>query len=89
MAAAISISSSRWRRHPLPGETLLGTAYHEYPGGKGLNQVVAATRAGAAAAFVSALGDDAAGDRLAAVLAEEGIDAPPCNASPARRPVGR
>ena len=62
-------------RHPAPGETLLGTAYNEYPGGKGLNQVVAATRAGAAAAFVSALGDDAAGDRLAAVVADEGIDA--------------
>ena len=61
-------------RHPRPGETLLGTEYHEYPGGKGLNQVVAATRAGADAVFVSALGDDAAGDRLAAVLAEEGID---------------
>jgi ribokinase len=62
-------------RHPLPGETLLGTDYHEYPGGKGLNQVVAATRAGATTAFVSALGDDPAGDRLSAVLAEEGIDA--------------
>jgi ribokinase len=62
-------------RHPQPGETLRGTAYHEYPGGKGLNQVVAAKRAGAAAAFVSALGDDVAGDRLAAVLAEEGIEA--------------
>jgi ribokinase len=62
-------------RHPAPGETLLGIAYDEYPGGKGLNQVVAATRAGAAAAFVSALGDDAAGDRLAAVVADEGIDA--------------
>jgi ribokinase len=62
-------------RHPVPGETLLGIDYHEYPGGKGLNQVVAATRAGAASAFVSALGDDAAGDLLAAVLADEGIDA--------------
>jgi ribokinase len=61
-------------RHPVPGETLLGTDYHEYPGGKGLNQVVAATRAGAAAAFVSAFGDDAAADRLAAVLADEGVD---------------
>ena len=61
-------------RHPTPGETLLGTTYHEYPGGKGLNQVVAATRAGAACAFVSALGDDTAGDRLAAVVAAEGID---------------
>ena len=62
-------------RHPAPGETLLGTSYHEYPGGKGLNQVVAVTRAGGAAAFVSALGDDAAGDQLADVLAGEGITA--------------
>jgi ribokinase len=61
-------------RHPRPGETLLGVGYHEYPGGKGLNQVVAARRAGGATAFVSALGDDAAGDGLAAVLAGEGID---------------
>ena len=62
-------------RHPLPGETLLGTGYHEYPGGKGLNQVVAATRAGASSAFMSAFGDDAAGDQLVAVLADESIDA--------------
>jgi ribokinase len=48
--------------------------YQEYPGGKGLNQVVAARRAGGATAFVSALGDDAAGDALAAVLDGEGID---------------
>ena len=59
-------------RHPAPGETLLGSSYHEYPGGKGLNQVVAATRAGGAAAFVSALGDDAAGDQLAEVLGGRG-----------------
>ena len=59
----------------MPGETLLGSSYHEYPGGKGLNQVVAATRAGGAAAFVSALGNDAAGDQLAEVLAAEGIAA--------------
>jgi ribokinase len=61
-------------RHPVPGETLLGTRYVEYPGGKGLNQVVAATRAGGECAFSSALGDDAAGDRLAAVLDDERID---------------
>jgi ribokinase len=61
-------------RHPHPGETILGSAYHEYPGGKGLNQAVAARRAGGECAFVAALGDDAAGDRLAAILGEEGID---------------
>jgi ribokinase len=61
-------------RHPLPGETILGTDYHEYPGGKGLNQVVAARRAGSECAFVTALGDDDAGARLAAVVDAEGID---------------
>lgn len=61
-------------RHPSPGETVLGGSYHEYPGGKGLNQAVAATRAGARCSFVTALGDDAAASRLAAVLADEGID---------------
>ena len=62
-------------RHPRPGETLLGTAYDEYPGGKGLNQVVAAARAGGRCTFVSALGDDGAGDDLAAVLVADGVAA--------------
>jgi ribokinase len=61
-------------RHPAPGETILATGYHEYPGGKGLNQVVAARRAGGACTFVTALGDDDAGARLAAVVDAEGID---------------
>jgi ribokinase len=61
-------------RHPLPGETILGTDYREYPGGKGLNQVVAARRAGGECTFVTALGDDDAGARLAAVVDGEGID---------------
>jgi ribokinase len=61
-------------RHPAPGETILGTEYHEYPGGKGLNQVVAARRAGGVCTFVSAIGDDDAGVHLAAVVDAEGID---------------
>jgi ribokinase len=32
---------------PAPGETVIGLSYHEHPGGKGLNQAVAAARAGA------------------------------------------
>lgn len=62
-------------RLPGPGETVSGTAYHEYPGGKGLNQAVAAARAGARTAFVGAVGRDSAGDVLLAVMAEEHIDA--------------
>ena len=62
-------------RHPLPGETLLGRDLAEFAGGKGLNQAVAAARSGAQTAFVGALGDDPAGDRLRRVLADDAIDA--------------
>jgi ribokinase len=61
-------------RRPAAGETVHGTAFAEHPGGKGLNQAVAAARAGAAVAFVGAVGRDAAGDTLRAVLAAEHID---------------
>ena len=61
-------------RHPLPGETLIGTDFHEYPGGKGLNQAVAAARAGARTAFICALGDDAAGRFLHSIASGEGLD---------------
>jgi ribokinase len=66
---------ARAERHPSPGETLLGTALAEHPGGKGLNQAVAAARSGAHVAFVGALGDDDAGRRLRAVLEADGIAA--------------
>ena len=51
---------------------MLGTSYAEHPGGKGLNQAVAAARSGARVAFVAAVGADAAGERLRAVLADDG-----------------
>lgn len=59
---------------PIPGETVIGTDYAEHPGGKGLNQAVAARRAGARTAFIGCLGDDPAGDRLHHLLADEGVD---------------
>lgn len=61
-------------RLPLPGETVHGSTYAEHPGGKGLNQAVAAARAGATVAIVGAIGDDAAGRMLRAVVLAEGID---------------
>ena len=76
-------------RHPRPGETILGTEYHEYPGGKGLNQVVAARLGGNVCTFVSAIGDDDAGVHLAAVVDAEGIDQAPCNGWSGRRPAER
>lgn len=62
-------------RLPSPGETVSGTAYAEHAGGKGLNQAVAAARAGASCAFIAAVGDDEAGTRLSAILVGDGIDA--------------
>jgi len=64
----------RAERHPSPGETLHGSGYAEHPGGKGLNQAVAAARAGASTAFVGAVGDDQAGRLLASVATTESID---------------
>lgn len=61
-------------RLPGPGETVLGFTYAEHAGGKGLNQVVAASRAGARCAFVGAVGDDDAGRQLVATLSAESID---------------
>jgi ribokinase len=59
---------------PGPGETVMGRDYAEHPGGKGLNQAVAAARAGARTVFVSAVGDDTAGAGLLAVMQGDGID---------------
>lgn len=61
-------------RMPGPGETVPGSSYQEYPGGKGLNQAVAAARAGARTAFVGAVGRDAAGDVLLDVMDGDDID---------------
>lgn len=60
-------------RVPLPGETLLAESAARYPGGKGLNQAIAAARAGSPTSFVGAVGTDDAGDALARVLADDGI----------------
>ena len=65
---------ARTPRIPTPGETVQGTDYSELPGGKGLNQAVAAARAGARVAMVGAVGDDPAGARLREVARENGVD---------------
>lgn len=60
---------------PAPGETVIAHGYAEHPGGKGLNQAVAARRSGSRTAFVGCLGRDAAGDALHRVMTDEGIEA--------------
>ena len=58
---------------PQPGATLSGD-YASGPGGKGFNQAMAARRAGAATAFVCALGEDAGAHLARALCAGDGID---------------
>jgi ribokinase len=59
-------------RAPAPGETLLGSAFSETPGGKGLNQALAAARL-ASTSFVGAVGTDAAGAALGSCLRRNGV----------------
>jgi ribokinase len=61
-------------RIPSPGETVLADGQARHPGGKGLNQAVAAARAGARTGFVGALGDDGAADVLRSAMDDAGID---------------
>ena len=75
-------------RHPVPGETLIGTEYNEYPGGKGLNQAVAAARAGAPTTFVCAVGNDDAGRFLRSIASDEGINVDAIREAPTS-PTGR
>jgi ribokinase len=62
------------RRHPRPGETVLGTDQYSARGGKGANQAVAAARLGSRVAMIGLVGRDDNGAALVAGLAAEGID---------------
>ena len=59
---------------PQPGETVIAGSVTGDLGGKGLNQAVAAARAGVVPRFIAPVGQDAIADRIAATLQHEGID---------------
>jgi ribokinase len=61
------------QRMPAPGETLLAEGAERHPGGKGLNQAVAAARSGAPTTFIGALGTDSFGDSLADAMTNSGV----------------
>jgi ribokinase len=61
-------------RLPKPGETVLGHEFVMIPGGKGVNQAIAAARAGGACTFLGALGSDSFGVSLRARLEASEVD---------------
>jgi ribokinase len=61
-------------RLPRPGETVSGAEFRRYPGGKGANQAVAASRLGARVRFVGCVGRDAFAEEALAGLREAGVE---------------
>ena len=59
---------------PRQGETVLGPCYSTVPGGKGANQAVAASRAGAAVRMIGCLGDDGFASVLMNSLTDAGVE---------------
>ncbi len=62
-------------RLPNPGETLVASAVHIEPGGKGLNVAICLQRLGLSVSTLIGCGKDAAGVELLALLAKEGVGA--------------
>jgi ribokinase len=62
-------------RHPEIGETILGSDFRTFPGGKGANQAVAASRLGAKVRMIGRVGSDAFGENLLYQVLHNGVDA--------------
>ena len=65
---------TRVPRLPSPGETLIGSGFASYPGGKGANQALAAARAGAVVRMYGAVGRDPAASNALSLLRAASVD---------------
>jgi ribokinase len=65
---------ARVHKAPEAGETVTGSSFAIFGGGKGANQAIASARSGAPTAMLGALGDDDFGRERRADLDAEGID---------------
>lgn len=61
-------------RIPVSGETVLGTSFHTFSGGKGANQAFAAARLGTPVSMLGKVGNDAFGAQLRGSLQAAGVD---------------
>ncbi|WGD49904.1 ribokinase [Bradyrhizobium sp. CB1650] len=61
-------------RHPRVGETVAGRQVLYFPGGKGANQAVAASRLGARTTLIGLLGKDSFAEELKAFLGDQAVD---------------
>jgi len=59
---------------PVTGETISGTSFRTFPGGKGANQAVAASRLGHRVHMIGKVGNDTFGAQLRANLETAGVD---------------
>jgi ribokinase len=64
----------RVHRFPVPGHAATAEYFRCLPGGKGLNQAIAAARLGASVALVAMLGDDHHAEEIRERLESEGVD---------------
>lgn len=64
----------RCDRFPRPGETVLGSAFNMFPGGKGANQAVAASKLGGDVYFLAKMGQDLFRTRLLESLSADGVN---------------
>lgn len=74
VVGSINADLSMWvKRHPLPGETVIGTGGTISPGGKGANQAVAAALQGARVSFVGAIGNDSYAFNATSLMVDAGV----------------
>ncbi|MFF1877074.1 ribokinase [Leifsonia sp. NPDC058230] len=58
---------------PLPGQTVLAGGAHASPGGKGANQAIASSAAGASTFMIGAVGDDTEASAMIRALGDRGV----------------
>jgi ribokinase len=61
-------------RLPNLGETIIGSDFHTFPGGKGANQAVAAARLGGTVKMIGRVGGDSFGETLLETIARDRVD---------------